>query len=165
MKFLSALTLTILFLSAAALAQETTPPAPGTPEAPQPSEPADPLPPPPMLVCALDGTDLSEDDAAIVAAIESREICWEAVYLANACSSGVASDVRFTAPAFAKCHAQLMSQSPTAAELQQLKTMRAACDAKWSPRVTGNSIYRSVHALCSLNALSWLVDLTAENGL
>ncbi len=118
-------------------------------------------PPAPLPACSHNGKDISQDDAAIVAAISEQQFCFQAVKLAEACGSGLGTDVKFANAATAKCEARLQELTPSQTDLNNLSNLKVACQRKWYGRE--GSQYVSINAYCKLRALAWTLNLLDEN--
>lgn len=118
-------------------------------------------PPPPLPACSHNGKDISQDDAAIVAAIGEQQFCFQAVKLAESCGSGVGGDIKFINAASSKCEARMRELSPSQTDLNNLSNMKAACQRKWYGRE--GSQYISINGYCKLRALAWTLNLLDEN--
>jgi|GEM_PF-5005427 len=111
--------------------------------------------------CSVDGKDISQDNAAIIAAIGQQQFCFQAVKLAEVCASQEGlTDIKFINAAGAKCEARLKELAPSATDLANLANMKAACQRKWFGRE--GSQYISLNGYCKLRALSWTLNLLDE---
>lgn len=117
-------------------------------------------PPAPLPACSHEGKDISQDDAAIVAAIGAQEFCFQAVKLAENCGSGVGNDIKFINAATAKCEARMKELNPSQTDLNNLSNLKVACQRKWFGRE--GSQYISINGYCKLRALSWTLNLLDE---
>jgi hypothetical protein len=118
-------------------------------------------PPPAAPACSVEGKDISQDQAAILAAISEQTFCFQAVKLAEACGTGQGSDVRYVNAATVKCEGRLASLSPSQTDLNNLSNLKAACQRKWFGRE--GTQYISINAFCKLRALAWTLNLLDEN--
>jgi len=122
---------------------------------------ANTCPPAPLPACSHNGADISSDDTAIVAAIGEQQFCFQAVKLAEVCSSSQGGDIKFINAAAAKCEARLKELSPTQTDLNNLSNLKMACQRKWYGRE--GSQYISINGFCKLRALAWTLNLLDEN--
>lgn len=112
--------------------------------------------------CSVDGKDISQDPAAIVAAISGQRYCFQAVKLAEVCGTQEGlSDIKFINAATAKCESRMKELTPSAVDLNNLSNLKAACQRKWFGRE--GSQYISINGYCKLRALAWTLNLLDEN--
>lgn len=111
--------------------------------------------------CSVDGKDISQDNAAIIAAIGQQQFCFQAVKLAEVCGTQEGlNDIKLINAAGAKCEARMKELSPSQTDLNNLANMKAACQRKWYGRE--GSQYISLNGYCKLRALSWTLNLLDE---
>ncbi len=118
-------------------------------------------PPAPIPACSHNGVDISSNDVAIVAAIGEPQFCFQAVKLAEVCSSNQGGDIKFIKAATIKCEARMSELTPTQTDLNNLSNLKMACQRKWYGRE--GSQYISINGFCKLRALAWTLNLLDEN--